>query len=68
MTKVWLMETQARNFWAGSDGAFYTPVRRVEAVCAWCERWGHRVGLYHRQVLFTSGGVLVCRRHVRRVV
>lgn len=68
MRKVRLVETDARNFWAGSDGAFYTPANRVEAVCAWCEKWGHQVGMYHRQVLFTRGGVLVCRRHVRRVL
>ena len=67
MKRIGLTATQARDFWAGSDGAFYTPVKRVEAVCAWCERWGHPVGLYHRQVLFTPGGVMVCRRLVRRV-
>ena len=35
-------------------------------VYAWCRRWGHLAGLYHRQVLFTARAALVCGRHVRR--
>ena len=61
-----LAETPERDFFEGSDGAYYTPVEGVEAECAWCRRWGHLAGLYHRQVLFTARAALVCGRHVRR--
>jgi hypothetical protein len=50
MRTVTLTETDARDFLAGSDGAYYTPVVGVEARCRWCGRWGHPAGLYLRQV------------------
>jgi hypothetical protein len=65
MRVVRLAETGERNFYEGSDGAYYTPVEGVEARCAWCRLWGHASGLYHRQVLFTRRVALVCGRHVR---
>ncbi|HJZ53951.1 MAG TPA: hypothetical protein VKE74_03290 [Gemmataceae bacterium] len=66
MKMVTLTETEAHDFLAGSDGAYYTPVVGVEARCRWCRRWGHQAGLYHRQVLFTRRAALVCARHIRR--
>jgi len=66
MRTVTLTEAEEEGFFEGSDGAFYTPVERVEARCAWCRRGGHPAGLYFRQVLFTAEGALVCGRHVRR--
>ncbi|MDB5307091.1 MAG: hypothetical protein JWO38_1293 [Gemmataceae bacterium] len=66
MKTVTLMETEAIDFFAGSDGAYYTPIVGVEARCSWCAQWGHPAGLYHRQVLFTRRAALVCGRHVRR--
>lgn len=66
MKMVTLTETEERDFFEGSDGAYYTPVSGVEARCRWCRRWGHQAGLYHRQRLFTRGSALVCSRHVRR--
>lgn len=66
MGVVTLKETGERDFLEGSDGAYYTPVRGVEARCRWCRRWGHQDELYHRQVLFTRRTALVCGRHVRR--
>ena len=62
MKTVTLTETGVTDFFAGDDGAFYTPVERVEARC----RWGHLAGLYHRQVLYTRQVALVCSRHVFR--
>src|SRR5262245_27699338 len=66
MRAVTLTETGEKDFLAGSDRAFYTPVAGVEARCRWCRRWGHGTGLYHRQVLFIHRSELVCARHVRR--
>jgi hypothetical protein len=66
MRVVTLSETGERDFLAGSDGAYYTPVRGAEARCRWCRRWGHQAGLYYREVLFTRRNALVCGRHVRR--
>ena len=66
MKSVELLETGAPDFFSGSDGAYYTPVAGVEARCRWCRRWGHVVGLYHRQVLYTERTCLVCARHVVR--
>ena len=66
MSVVTLTETGERDFLEGSDGAFYTPVRGVEARCRWCRMWAHQAGLYYRQVLFTRRAALVCGRHVRR--
>lgn len=66
MKTVTLTETGEADFYAGDDGAYYTPVAGVEARCDWCRRWGHPSGLYHRQVLFTRRVTLVCGRHVRR--
>jgi hypothetical protein len=66
MSVVTLTETGEQDFFAGSDGAYYTPVHGVEARCRWCRRWGHQADFYHRQVLYTRGAVLVCDRHGRR--
>jgi hypothetical protein len=66
MDLVTLMETGERDFLRGSDGAYYTPVRGVEARCRWCRQWGHQADLYYRQVLFTRRTELVCGRHVQR--
>ncbi len=66
MSVVTLTETGERDFYEGSDGAFYTPVRGVEARCRWCRRWGHQADLYYRQVLYTRRSAMVCGRHVRR--
>ena len=66
MNVVTLMETGERDFLEGSDGAFYTPVRGVEARCRWCRVWAHQADLYYRQVLFTRRAALICGRHVRR--
>ena len=65
MKTVTLTETGQKDFLAGSDGAYYTPVVGVEARCRWCRRWGHPAGLYHRQVLFSRRSALVCGWHVR---
>jgi hypothetical protein len=65
MRTVALTETGEQDFLAGSDGGYYTPAPGVEAVCDWCGRWGHPVGMYHRQELFKQGATLVCGRHVR---
>ena len=59
MNVVTLMETGERDFLEGSDGAFYTPVRGVEARCRWCRVWAHQADLYYRQVLFTRRAALV---------
>jgi hypothetical protein len=64
MKIVTLTTTEAVNFFAGSDGAYYTPVGGIEARCRWCRKWGHHAGLYHREVLFTRGAILVCGRHI----
>lgn len=66
MRMVTLAETGEPDFYEGDDGAYYTPVRGVEARCRWCRRWGHQASLYHRQVLFTTRVALVCGRHVHR--
>ena len=66
MRTVTLTATGEQDFYEGDDGAYYTPVRGVEARCRWCRRWGHQGGLYHRQVLYTTKVALVCGRHVRR--
>jgi hypothetical protein len=66
MRTVYLTATEDENFFIGSDDACYTPVVGVEARCRWCRRWGHHVGLYHREVLFQGRTALVCARHIRR--
>jgi hypothetical protein len=66
MKTVTLTQTEERDFFEGSDGAYYTPVVGVEARCRWCRRWGHQAGLYHRQVLFTRRASLVCSKHILR--
>ena len=66
MKTVELSETGERDGLAGSDGAFYTRVTRVEARCHWCRRWAHAVGLYYRKVPSARRANLVCRRHVVR--
>lgn len=66
MSIVTLTETGERDFFEGSDGAFYTPVRGAEERCQWCRQWGHQGDLYYRQVLYTRRTALVCGRHVRR--
>ena len=66
MKVVTLVETAERDFFEGSDGAFYTPGCGVEERCRWCHRWAHQSALYYRQVLYTSRNALVCGRHVRR--
>jgi hypothetical protein len=65
MKTVTLTTTEAANFFAGSDGAYYTPVGGVEARCRWCRNWGHHAGLYHREVLYKRGASLVCGRHIK---
>jgi hypothetical protein len=65
MKTVTLTTTDVANFFSGSDGAYYTRVGGIEAKCRWCRKWGHHTGLYHRQVLFTRGAVLVCGRHIQ---
>ena len=65
MKTVKLTTTESVNFFAGSDGAYYTPVEGVEARCRWCKKWGHQAGLFHREVLFKNGSVLVCGRHIK---
>lgn len=65
MKTVTLAKTEERNFFEGSDGAFYTLTQTIEAECSWCGRWGHAVGLYHRQVLFKKWSSMICSRHVR---
>ncbi|QJW97904.1 hypothetical protein [Frigoriglobus tundricola] len=66
MDVVTLTETGERDFFEGSDGAYYTPVRGVEARCRWCRVWGHQGDLYYRQFLYTRRAKLVCGRHVQR--
>jgi hypothetical protein len=66
MDVVTLMDTGERDFFEGSDGAFYTPVSGVEAQCQWCGQWSHQGKLYHREVLFTTEVALVCGEHIRR--
>lgn len=66
MDIVTLMVTGEKDFFEGSDGAYYTPVQGVEARCRWCREWGHQTELYHRQVLYSRRASLVCGRHVRR--
>ena len=66
MKTVTMTETQEADFYAGDDGAYYTPVDGVEARCRWCRLWGHQDGLFHREILFTAQVALVCGRHVRR--
>ncbi len=63
MKTVTLTTTDVANFFAGSDGAYYTPVGGIEA--RWCHKWGHHTGLYHREVLYTRGAALVCGRHIQ---
>jgi hypothetical protein len=65
MRTVTLTETGERDYFAGSDGAYYTPVSGVEARCRWCRKWGHAAGLYYREVLYTRRTALVCGRHVQ---
>jgi hypothetical protein len=64
MRNVTLTRTVEKDFLAGSDGAFYTPVEGVEAKCQWCGKWGHTVGLFHRERLYVRRTVLICHRHV----
>lgn len=64
MKTVDLSETGARDFLSGSDGAYYTPVSFIEARCHGCRRWGHGVGQYHLQVLFSKRRGLVYDRHI----
>lgn len=66
MKTVKLSETGERDFLVGSDGAYYTPVAFIEARCQWCRQWGHAVGLYHRQVLYSKRTSLVCEQHIAR--
>jgi hypothetical protein len=66
MKTIRLSKTDTPGYWAGSDGAYYGPVRGVEARCAWCRRWGHQVGLLYRHEPLTGRAALVCGRHVRR--
>ena len=66
MKTVRLSTTDLPGYWAGSDGAYYGPIRRVEARCQWCGWWAHQVGLFYRCEPLTGRSALVCGRHVRR--